>query len=81
MTVYISRWLEVAKWVYQFYNKGAMTIFGSMETYKLTLERYTFKVVNASAKQLTNNLHILLFFHLIYFQISQIYRIVLTEKC
>ena len=48
--------------------------------YKLTLEWYTFKMVNASAKQWTNNHHVLLFLRLIYLQISPIDCIILTEE-
>ena len=48
--------------------------------YKLKLGWYTFEMVNALAIQKTNNLHVHLFLHLIYLQISQIHCIILTEE-
>ena len=50
------------------------------ETYKLMLAYHTPEIVNALAMQQTTSLHVLLILHLIYFQTSQIYCIILREK-
>ena len=76
--LYITCWFEVALLVDLFYNNSISRETkthwkaGQRETYKLTLKWYTFRMVNASAKQWTN-IHVLLLLHLVYLQIPQTY--------
>ena len=86
MTLFISCLFEVAQRFDELYIKNvshaikSATTVGKREKYKLMLGWCAFEVVTASAKQWTDNLHELLYFHFIYLQISQICCIHLNEK-
>ena len=71
MTLYISCWFVVALRVYQIYNKDVLARHQTrLNSHDIQTEGnvqwYTFEIVNAPAKQQTNNFYVHLFLRLIY---------------